>query len=111
MKIHLLPLRVSGGVSSGFVSLGELGDLYPPACLLGKLWFHCEGLASRQLQRVVVTGALHWEQEVKFITIPQMLGLPLYVLLFVMHILPIFFQDFFAAEVGVCLCQPLTCCE
>lgn len=53
----------------------------------------------------MVTGTI------KFIPLPQLLGLALYVPLFVMYILAIFFQDFFAVEAGLCLFQPLTCCE
>lgn len=85
-RTHLLPLKVIGGVSSGFVSPRELGDLQPPTFSLGKPWFGYEGLASSQLQSLVVTGALHWEQEAKFITLPQTLGLAFYVPLFVMYI-------------------------
>lgn len=41
----------------------------------------------------MVTGTLCWEQGVKFLPLPQTLGLTLYVPLF-MYILAIFFQDF-----------------
>lgn len=47
-RVPLLPLRVSGGVSSDFGR--ELGDLYPPGGCLGRPWAGWEELASSQLQ-------------------------------------------------------------
>lgn len=94
MRRDLLPLRVSGCFSSGFVSPRELGDIQPPACSLGKAWFGCEGLASNNCWvswyrnfALGTGGKIHY--------IVSDVGFkPPCAHICVIHILPIFFQDF-----------------